>query len=175
MAEADVRKCDWYGFSGFTVHRYCIWLSLPAPADSIRFQATCISWLCLPNATGDDAGLKNRSHTPPATALSGAASDLCQQKCREDHKQQKETWGDQTPFVILLSRWRTCKIWKNKHCWDIVLLHFSWCSPLSCLTELSAVCIFKQIGSDSVLIATAPSIGPIVECLSSFSLVFIGH
>ena len=69
MVEVDVRKCDWYGFSGFIVHRYCIWLSLPAPADSIRFQATCILHLRLPNAVGDDAGLKDCSHTPPVMAL----------------------------------------------------------------------------------------------------------
>lgn len=88
---------------------------------------------------------------------------------------RKKPGGDQTPFAILLRRRRTCKIWKNKRCWDIVLLHFSWCSPLWCPTKLGAVCIFKQIGSDSVLTATALSIGLIIECLSSFSLVFIGH
>jgi len=27
MAEADVKKCDWYGFLGFIAQRYCIWLS----------------------------------------------------------------------------------------------------------------------------------------------------
>lgn len=91
-----MRKCDWYGFSGFIVCRYWMWLRLPAPADSIRFQATCILRLRLPNAMGDDAGLKDRSHAPPVTALSGAASDLYRQRCREDNKQQKGTWRDQT-------------------------------------------------------------------------------
>lgn len=71
------------------------------------------------------------------------------------------------PFIIFQSSWRTCKIWKNKHCWDIVLLHFSCCFPL-CLIKLSVVCIFKWIGGDGVQLATALSIGPIIERLSSF-------
>lgn len=43
MAEGGLRKCDWYGFSGFVVHRYCIRLSLSSPADNrgSRTDATC--------------------------------------------------------------------------------------------------------------------------------------
>lgn len=66
MAEVDGRKYDWYGF---IVHRYCIRLSLPAPADSIKFQTTCILHLHLPNTIGDNARLTEFSHTPPAMAF----------------------------------------------------------------------------------------------------------
>lgn len=62
MAEADVRKCDWYGFSGFIVRRYCTWLSLPAPADGVGFQPTWTLHPHLPNAAGSDAGLRDGSH-----------------------------------------------------------------------------------------------------------------
>lgn len=43
------------------------------------------------------------------------------------------------------------------------------------VSELGLVYILKQIGSDSVLIATMLTTGPIIEALSSFSLVFIDH
>lgn len=72
------------------MHGYGIWSGLPASADSVRFQATCISYLHPPNTTGDDAGVTDGSHTPPGTTLRRAASDSYQQKC----EQQKDTSRD---------------------------------------------------------------------------------
>lgn len=43
------------------------------------------------------------------------------------------------------------------------------------VSELGLVYIPKQIGSDSALIATVLITGPIIQALSSFSLVFIDH
>lgn len=43
------------------------------------------------------------------------------------------------------------------------------------VSELHVVYILKQIGSDSVLIATVLTMGPIIQALSSLSLLFIHH
>lgn len=62
MAEADVRKCDWYGFSAFIVHRYCIWLS---SCSCRQHQVSGHMYLAaLPTKPNRcDAGLKDHSDT----------------------------------------------------------------------------------------------------------------